>query len=47
VPEEQDAALRELLVGSYRVIYEVHSGEVVEILMVWHGARTLPELPDT
>jgi toxin ParE1/3/4 len=47
VPEKQDIALRELLVRNYRVIYEVRSGDVVVILMVWHGARRLPELPDT
>lgn len=33
--------IRELIEGSYRIIYEVHSKEDVEILTVFHGARLL------
>ena len=40
VPEDQSATARELMVGSYRVIYEVGT-EAVEILAVVHGSRDL------
>ncbi|MFN8633292.1 MAG: type II toxin-antitoxin system RelE/ParE family toxin [Chloroflexota bacterium] len=46
VPEEQDSTFRELLVLNYRIIYQVRSRDVVEILMVWHGMRRLPRLHD-
>jgi hypothetical protein len=47
VPEEAYIALRELLVRGNRIVYEVRSDDVVVILMVWHGARRLPELPES
>lgn len=40
VPEFSDAAVRELIVGNYRVIYRLRA-DVVEILTVFHGARLL------
>jgi toxin ParE1/3/4 len=43
VPELADPQVRELLVGSYRLIYEVRRGEVVVLALV-HGARDLPSL---
>ncbi len=41
VPELDDSTTREIIVGSYRVIYDI-SGEVVRILTVLHGARQFP-----
>jgi plasmid stabilization system protein ParE len=43
VPELQDPALRELLVQSYRVIYEVSADEV-RIVALIHQARDFPPL---
>jgi plasmid stabilization system protein ParE len=45
LPEENDAAVREIIFDPYRIIYEVKSdGQTVDILRVWHGARGLPEV---
>ncbi|MBI1375021.1 MAG: type II toxin-antitoxin system RelE/ParE family toxin [Phycisphaera sp.] len=44
VPEYSDERLREIIVGNYRVIYEVFD-EHVEVLAVHHGARLLPDRP--
>ena len=38
IRELEDAMVREVFVGSYRLIYEVHRSEV-SILAVLHGAR--------
>ena len=40
VPEVNDAAIREVILMSYRIVYKL-DGEVVEILTVYHGARLL------
>lgn len=40
VPETRDPALRETVLGNYRIIYRVRP-ELVEILTVFHGARLL------
>jgi plasmid stabilization system protein ParE len=40
VPEINDPAFRELIFGTYRVIYHLQ-GEVAEILAIHHGARRL------
>lgn len=40
VPEIGDRTIREIILGSYRIIYRRH-GEAVEILTVHHGARLL------
>jgi len=40
VPELKDPAIREILFGSYRIVYRV-KGDVVELLTVYHGARLL------
>ena len=46
VPEVNDPAVRELLHGSYRIIYEVYQDPpVVYVLRFWHAARGTPELP--
>lgn len=40
VPEVNDATLREVVSGNYRIVYRVLS-EVVEIVTVYHDARLL------
>lgn len=40
VPETQDSSLREILLGSYRIIYRVRA-ELVEVLTVCHGAKLI------
>jgi toxin ParE1/3/4 len=46
VPEFRDAGLRELVQGSYRIIYRIKlDPKVVFILRFWHTARGFPELP--
>jgi toxin ParE1/3/4 len=42
VPKYDDPNLRELIVGSYRVIYRITSDHI-EILAVFHGAQQLPD----
>ncbi len=43
VPELRDAAIREVFVGSYRLVYRI-SQDRVEVLAVVHGARDLTAL---
>ncbi len=43
VPELNEPEVRELVVGSYRLIYEV-GGEIVHVLGLVHGARDLSAL---
>ena len=43
VPEFREPAIRQLLVGNYRLIYQV-SKDTVDILALVHGARDLPAL---
>ena len=40
VPEVGDQSLREIIQGSYRIVYRVNR-DVVEIVTVFHGARLL------
>lgn len=43
--EVNDFTIREIIVGSYRVIYEVNfSKKQVEILRYWHAARGAPNI---
>jgi toxin ParE1/3/4 len=42
VPELRDAAVREIFVKQYRLIYEVQSDRVT-VLAFLHGARQFPE----
>jgi len=44
VPELGDPAVREVIVGAYRTVYEVRSDGWVEVLTVFHGARRFPDL---
>lgn len=41
VPELANPAYRELIEGSYRIVYRLGPGELIEILTVFHGARLL------
>ena len=40
VPELEDPVIRELILGSYRIIYRVKV-DLVEILTVYHAARLI------
>ena len=40
VPEVNDATLREVVYGNYRIVYRVLP-EAVEVVTVYHGARLL------
>lgn len=45
VPEVGDPSVREIVHGSYRIIYElVHDPSTVFVLRFWHGARGIPEI---
>jgi addiction module RelE/StbE family toxin len=43
VPELGEPTLRELLIGNYRLLYEIHD-ETIAILALIHGARDLAAL---
>ena len=46
VPEQEDPAVREIIRGAYRIIYEVvREPSAVFVLRFWHGARGTPALP--
>ncbi len=40
MPELNDPAIREIILGNYRIVYRLR-GNVVHILTVFHGARPL------
>jgi len=43
IPEIRDDNLRELIVGAYRLMYEIDDDEgTVEVLAVLHGRREVP-----
>ena len=42
VPEIDDDATREIIVGNYRVMYDLGSN-IIRILAVLHGARQFPK----
>lgn len=45
VPEISELSVREIIHGSYRIIYEVFPGSgTVFVLRFWHGARGEPEI---
>ena len=45
VPEFGDALIREIIVGSYRVVYRLdNSQHLVEVIRFWHAARGTPEI---
>ena len=41
VPELADPAVREVIHGAYRIIYELR-GDVAEVLTVFRGSRSFP-----
>lgn len=43
VPEINNKSIRERIIGSYRVIYEIRSDNFVLILTVFHSARLLSD----
>jgi len=45
VPEIGEPAVREIIHGPYRIIYEIfHDHETIYVLRFWHGARGEPEI---
>ena len=48
VPEFRRSDLREIVHGSYRIIYRLRTDQaVVEIVRFWHAARGFPQIPST
>jgi plasmid stabilization system protein ParE len=44
VPEYGNPAVREIIHGSYRIVYELlREPNAVFVLRFWHGARGTPE----
>jgi plasmid stabilization system protein ParE len=41
VPEVDDESIREVVHGSYRIVYRLRLPDVVEMITVFHGARLL------
>jgi toxin ParE1/3/4 len=41
VPEKNEQKVRELIEGSYRIIYEIASENTIYILTIYHSARDL------
>ncbi len=45
VPEIGEPAIREIIHGAYRIIYEIFPDrETIYVLRFWHGARGEPEI---
>jgi toxin ParE1/3/4 len=44
VPEFGNDSIREILQGSYRIIYRIESETEISVVRVYHGARLLREL---
>ena len=48
VPEVGEPAVREIVHGAYRIIYEIFvEQETIYVLRFWHGARGEPEIKPT
>ena len=46
VPEFRRSDLREIIHGSYRIIYRLGTDQpIVEIVRFWHAARGFPQIP--
>ena len=41
VPEYGDDSLKELILGNYRIIYRLRSGDRIDIITVHHSAKRL------
>ncbi len=45
VPEIKDTAVREVIYGPYRIIYEIfRHPDAIYVLRFWHGARGVPRI---
>lgn len=45
VAEYDQEAIRELVVSHYRIIYMIKSTALIHILLIHHGARRFPRVP--
>lgn len=45
VPELDDENIRELIEGSYRIIYRIISEERIDIIAVHHSSKLLKDIP--
>ncbi len=43
VPEAKKKHFMEFLLKKYRLVYEYHGGEILEIVSVWNGAIPFPK----
>jgi len=46
VPELEDESIRELIEGSYRLIYKIVSDDCIDVLTVHHSSRLLINNPN-
>jgi toxin ParE1/3/4 len=47
VPEFQIETLRELIHGSYRIVYKINDNKrVIEVARFWHAARSTPKISE-
>ena len=46
VPETNDISIRELITGSYRIIYKIRSNSEILIITVHHSSRPLENNPN-
>ena len=45
VPERRNPTIREIIRGSYRIVYRVREAlRTIEVWRIWHGARGTPQL---
>ena len=45
VPETKNPLIRETIVGSYRIIYQLdEANKVIALARIWHSARGTPDL---
>ena len=43
VPEFEDTTIRELISGNYRIIYSIVNDHQIDVLRIFHSARSLKE----
>jgi len=41
VPEKEDATIRELITGNYRIFYKVYSTKLIVILRIHHSSKEI------
>ena len=45
VPEKKNPLIRETIVGSYRIIYQLdEANKIIALARIWHSARGTPDL---